>query len=195
MHTCAIFLSVQLSDCFSLSILFLRRLSSLVFPCNRNHAIRHGDLEHQRLVVQVIPARVRVRERTEIQKPVLRDEIIITHTEHKVVGAVVCRAVARICRHDADALPLLIEQELVLRAAVMHAEALELTVDVEVEEGAVLRRGDARIEHASRAGDGAVGGVVDGGEDVGGGGNVDDVDMAVERGRGGLAVAGVRVAG
>lgn len=125
----------------------------------------------------------------------LRHKIIITQTENEIIIPVIGAPVARVQRHEADTLPLLIQQPLVLGAAVVDAEAVQLSIVVEVDEGAVLGGDDAGIEDAGGASDGASGGVVGGGFDVCSLGEVDDVEMAVDGGGGGLAVTGAGVAG
>lgn len=135
-----------------------------------------------------------IRHHPPIHKPILRHEIIIAHAEHEILVPVLGAPVPRIHRHETHALPLLVQEPLVLRTAVVHPEAVELRVDVEVEEGAVLRGGDAGVQDTGSAGDGARGCVGGGGADVRGGGEVEDVEVAVEGLGGLLAVASAGVA-
>lgn len=87
----------------------------------------------------------------------------------------------RIHRHDAHALPLLVQEPRVLAPPSLHPAAGELRGDVEVEEGAGLRGDDAWVGRTGGAGDGAGGAVGGGGADVRGGGEVERAEVAVER--------------
>lgn len=45
--------------------------------------IRQVYLENQRLVIEIIPTSIRIREVSTLQKSVLSDEIIVAETENK----------------------------------------------------------------------------------------------------------------
>lgn len=64
----------------------------------------------------------------------------------------------------------------------MEPEFCEFAVDVEIQEGAVICCFDAWLKDTCARSDGSVGGVVGGGFDVGGRGDVEDVDVAVDTG-------------
>lgn len=65
---------------------------------------RNCDLEDQRLAIKIIPARVRIRELTVIQKSVLCDEVVVAQAENKILIV----RVLWVGRDYGDRFPLLI---------------------------------------------------------------------------------------
>lgn len=128
-----------------------------------------------------------------IQEPILRDEIIITQAEQEKLITI---TTLRINRRKRDGLPLLIKQTSVLLPTIMEPEALELSLDVEIEPGAVLRGHDIRVELGLGRGDGALRAVVfiASGLEVRRRCDVEHVDVAVDRLRALLAVPAAAIA-
>lgn len=131
---------------------------------------------------------------TEIDKhTILRHEIIIADREDEELPRL---RLPTEDRHHGNTLPFLVQQPAILRPAVMQAEFPQFAVDVEIEPGAVIGGADAVVQHAcGGGGDGAVDGVVGIGFDIRGVGQVEDINVSVDAGGGGLAAAGAAVAG
>jgi hypothetical protein len=151
-------------------------------------------LENQCLVVQIVPTRILVLKGSEVQVSALSDEVIIAQTEDVVLVVPVLLVVLPINRNDADALPLLVQQAGVLGAAVVQAEATQLAVHVEVEEGAVGGGVDSGLQDAAERCDAAGGAVVCGCADVCRVLSVEDVDVPVDGQRAALPMTRARVA-
>ena len=162
---------------------------------------RHPHPKHQRLSIEIKARRIPIRDFPKIDKSVLGDKVIIAEREEEILCpfpflASVLLILARLDRHQAQPLPLLIEEALILGATVAEAKLGQLGVDVEVQEGAIARGDDTGLEGAVAVGDGGIGRVVvERALDVGGLADVKDVSMAEERLGGCLAVAGAGVAG
>lgn len=65
---------------------------------------RYPHFENQCLIIQIKSARIRISELSVIQESVLRDEIVVTETENKIL---VIRVLG-VDRHDGDGLPFLV---------------------------------------------------------------------------------------
>jgi hypothetical protein len=61
----------------------------------RSISVRQRDLEDQRLVVEVVPARICICELPTVEEPILRDEVVITEADDEVF-------VPRVIRVDGD---------------------------------------------------------------------------------------------
>lgn len=85
-------------------------------------------------------------------------------------------------RRQRQTLPLLVQEERILRAAVVRAESVELRVVVELNPGAVRSRRDARVQDAGRASNSAVDLVVRGALNVGRLRDVEDIGVTIQRG-------------
>lgn len=166
-----------------------------VLASHRPRSRRKRHLIHQHLIVQIEAGLVLVRQLAEIHKAILRHKVVVAHREDKVLVPVIVRSMPRIRRDHADGFPFLIQQPAILRTAVMRAKLVQLAVDVHVDPGAVLGGHDAGLEDAGAAGDAARGGVVGGRFDVGGGRDIDDIDVAEDGGGVRLTVAGPGVPG
>ena len=81
------------------------------------------NLEHQSLVIKIIPARIRVCKFAKIQKTSLGDEIIVAHAEDEPLIVISDQAVDR---DHAYTFPFLVEKAGVLVSAIMNAETIEL---------------------------------------------------------------------
>ena len=103
---------------------------------------------------------------------ILRDKVIIRQCENQVLVGV-----ARVKWQDLETFPLLVEYMQALGATILQPKARKLGVVIKVQKRTVLRRGDARDE-STRGGGGC-----DGEEvlraDVGGGREIEDIDLPV----------------
>jgi len=89
------------------------------------------NLKDQSLVIKRIPAVIRILESTSFEIPVLSDEIVVTHAENEPLIVIPDQIIDR---HDANTLPLLVQEAGVLSPSIVDAESIQLGVDVEVDE-------------------------------------------------------------
>jgi len=79
------------------------------------------NLEYQSLIVKSIPAVIRIFESTAFEKPVLSDEVVVTHAEHEPLIVIPDQAINR---HDTNTLPLLVQEAGVLSSSIVDAESI-----------------------------------------------------------------------
>lgn len=110
----------------------------------------------------------------------LGDEVVVTETEDKPLIIVTNQPIHG---HNANALPLLVQEIRILVSAIMRTEAVELRVQIHVDERAIRSWCYARLQHAFDRSNGAIRTVISVALDVCRGADIEDIDLTVVRER------------
>lgn len=146
------------------------------------------NLENKHLRVKIKSRLISISILSKVVVTILSDKVIVIRNKKVVLSLASSR-------DHRKTLPLLIQQSIsiVVRASVKKSKLSKLRVVVDVKEAAVLSRLDRGVEDT--AGSVGVGVTVVLSDEVGGFGDGEDIDVAVDGFSGGLATSGVSVTG